>query len=146
MKEITYTCKFCRHGCTFEVNWDEACEQFDLSKWIPILVCDRCGNHERKRRDIESSIIKLAIQIVVDRRALRGPALLKAEAAARECLNVKLMAYATCICDHLFIQTQFDNDFTDQIVEKPDKAHKLLAFYRSSIIRIARDTHASLPA
>lgn len=142
MKEITYTCKFCKQQRTFEVEWTEACDQFNLAKWIPILACNRCAEHERKRRDLQSSIVRLTFQIIADRKALKGQAALKAEDGAREAIGTLLARFATCVCDHLFIQTQFDRDFTDQIMEKPEVAHKLLGFYRQSIIKIARDAHS----
>lgn len=125
MISIAYKCKFCgRDGIT---QADErGLEMINLQKWIPNICCNRCGKYMDDKRRVMAGIAKVCRELEMGKPD-------KKPDSAMEALRVLTRKMANIVCDYYHVQFFWEQDFAQQIFEKPSKCYAILAAYMRGV-------------
>lgn len=130
---LDYKCKFCGKPGRVDAG-DHTTGIFDLTKWIKILVCDRCGHFMEGKRKIEDEIKAECLKMWAFRKQERDrEKLSKEEVKAEEILTALTKRYATVVCDHYKRQMTWDAEFVNTLMDNPTKSPTVLSTYRRGI-------------
>lgn len=132
-ESITYTCCICgREGVT---KWYPN-PMFTLAKWGDKLACNPCADFTTKKNRIVDRILRIAYKLSVARK-IGLPNLQDIERVALEKLTAYSRDFAKVICDRNNIEMVWEQDFPQQIFEKPELAVQHLKFYARGMASVA---------
>jgi hypothetical protein len=128
---FAYKCKFC--GELGAATCDDECPGINIEKWLPLLCCNRCGDYQQWLNRATHVVKKMCYDW-----AALGP---KKRAEKQNDLFVKLtettQRIATKVCAFHRIPYEWDRDFVDQLMEKPDKAEFIVRLFNTVAFRKA---------
>ena len=136
---LDYKCKFC--GKPGQVDAGEYTSGiFDLTKWVKILCCDRCGAYMESKRKKEDKIKSVCLDLWSFRKATREPAKVReAEVNAEQNLIVLTKSYAKQVCDYYERETTWDAEFVNSLMDSPTMCSKIMMIYRHGIQKAPYD-------
>ena len=115
--KLASECKACGKHVVLEC--DDQCPKLNLEKWLPIIVCNRCGDYMERRRLITERIQTACNQVIIT-------ATLKNKSEPMAKLRENLIQLTQSFCQLLCRRWQTTNDWSDEMVdiimESPDKA------------------------
>jgi len=124
-------CRFCH--CDIDAQADPDCPVEWVAKLLPLVCCDRCGDYQQWLNRATHVVKKMCYDW-----AALGP---KKRAEKQNDLFVKLTGttqrIATKVCAFHRISYEWDRDFVDQLMEKPDKAEFIVRLCNTMAFRKA---------
>ncbi len=126
---IDYTCKFCRRTGIAQLADDLPADWIQLDKWKAMLCCNRCADYMEAKRKCLWAIRKAAILLAQMRVTATGQELLKIEAAVRERLVGLTKRFAAVVCDYLLVETVWEEEFVNMLMDKPDRCEDIASHY-----------------
>lgn len=130
--QVLAKCKFCHIPLTLRIDPDGAnSPMFNIEKMLPFAACNRCADYYTKVRSLGEIIRDVALTFLSKRKS-------DAEARSREQLERQTKSYVGLVCDHYRVPRQWDKEFSDIIVEKPESVYIILRAYRKQIMANAR--------
>ena len=121
-------CKFCQIPIT--VDSDPNCPQEWALLLASMLACNRCADYRARMSSLLDSIRFTCLNYIQahnspDQKALTDVFMDKTRAA----LNRLTQGVAAASCRHRGINTVWEPDFTQQLIDMPDKSNKVVAAY-----------------
>lgn len=151
IETVEYTCKFCGQKRAFECDMPEKPEaRWHVDKVKKLLCCNRCGDHEEKRRRLERAVCAAAqwlmrwrfelgqrIEVTYDDETVSElkQRLDTIEHKARTILITLTKRFTYCVCEFKHVTPVWSEDFVDQIKAKPYQAQNFLRYYREHIAK-----------
>jgi hypothetical protein len=135
--KIPFTCHCCqRNGVA---TYDATCAPIRLERWVPLLVCNRCGDFHAGRRLMADGLWKTCYSLAVIMDTVPD-ASVRSEAIrqARERLNVKTKMFAAHVCNFWRVMTMWEPDFTQILLEKPRQCEQVLKDYERRISNLCQ--------
>lgn len=130
---LDYKCKFCGKPGTVDAG-EHTSGIFDLTKWVKILCCDRCGHFMESKRKVEDSIRGECLKMWAFRKQEKDREKIgKEEVKAEEILTALTKRYAGMVCTHYRRETTWDAEFVNMLMDKPRKSDAILFTYRNGI-------------
>lgn len=132
--KVTTNCKFCRRHIEMEV--DEAgfnSPIINAKLWLANCACNRCATFYKSRAIIAEKIGKYC-QILIDSR--RGQRDNEKENAICDRLTTLTKQLAKIVCDFYTLETQWESDFVDNLMQEPAKFNIVLNIYIRGIRQI----------
>jgi len=130
---IQHKCKFCGAPVTLEMD-DDGVEYFGLAYWKSLAACNRCADFREKKRALEGQLVEYATNW--NRHKLKQIIL---KAADMENLMESIVKgtkrYADLVCRFYRLPSEWNKDFSEQILDMPHKAIQILRFYERQISR-----------
>lgn len=132
MKMIEQPCKIC--GRPALAKFDDDAPQESVDAFLPMLVHDKCGDLHRKYRDSEEHIVNYALNLA---RGKCTPELIAKTKTAISLLS-RRFAEAVCEVEHA-PEVIWSEDFTDLIMNSPDKVGTIIHQYKNEVRRTAAE-------
>jgi hypothetical protein len=140
--KLDYNCQFCGkqgHVEFYDPPLIPGKASFDVSKFIPLLCCDRCGLYERKRRDLFSVQLRQAAKLVTirilapdeddnDRKIL--------EEKIRKSLVRLSQRFGNLVAEFWSRAFIWEPDLVESIMRDPSQAARFLGGYVRAIKRL----------
>jgi len=134
MTTTNYTCRLC--GLHGQTQYDPACPNLDIAKWLPQLVCNSCHDFESKRRRIGRRIANLCVKLLTLRQCdPTAQELFQTEATIKARLTPLTRDYARLLADRYRRSEIWDEEFPAMLVEKPDRSWTILDHFRTLYVR-----------
>jgi len=139
MREITYTCRFCKTTRSFESDTSGAEKLgINVEKWIANICCDRCGTFHSKRSSLTEKIGKVCFAL----RTARGGKdedIQKFESAAREKLELLTKKLAGIVCDYYQFARVWESEFVTQLMDRPTMYEVAIKVYIKGVASMPRE-------
>lgn len=133
MKELTYTCRFCKITRTFETDPKPLTELgINVKIWLENLCCDRCSQYNVTKQKIGERIAR-ACKILIQARSQQAARLGEIEASVKNALVRLTENFCKTICDYHHKQTVIDSEFAAMLFQKPEKFNQILNHYQKAI-------------
>jgi hypothetical protein len=131
-KRIPHKCRIC--DISLELHQHEDCPEFTARTLSKMVVCDRCGEFRKKWWACEAKLKRLCLE-VYNERCKRSPddTML---GLCRERIGKAAREIAAITCDHYRLQFFWSDDFTAQLMEKPNMVLAILRVYERSVERM----------
>ncbi len=137
---IDYLCQFCqRPGVAY---YDDSCPGMHLDVWRKILACNHCADFREGVNRFTESIARSARSFAILQTSKLPEIRTESARTTREKLTVKTKDFAAHVCKFHHITNQWEEDFVEIIMERPDMVLRLLKDYERRIAKIAEDAHA----
>ena len=133
-KDMPYTCRFC--GSARVAQYDDGCPTLNLDKWKQLVACDRCCAYhiERRRLAHRIGLVCSTIEIAKGGRKFNG----QLESDTREKLQWITKDIAKLVCDYHNLQTVWEPDFIQQLVDRPDMCDAIIKSYYRGVEGLRR--------
>jgi len=137
-----YKCKIC--GRPGVARYDDSCPINSLQAWVSMLAHDRCHDYAIARRRVERSISAVCDTILRTRVHDNFPDDVTVERAkhtvesARPILSFLTHRYADICCAYHHLQTIWEPDFPQQLLDHPDKSKLIMTTYVQGIKTLPR--------
>ena len=139
--KLDYVCQYCRqpgHIEFYDPPLIPGRAAFDVSKFIPLLCCDRCATYERKRRDLFYVLLRQASKVMTIR--ILAP---DDEDDERKFLEEKIRKslarltkiFGQAVADFWRVSFIWEPELADSIMREPSRAAHLLGGYIRAIKR-----------
>lgn len=138
---IKYTCKFC--GTPGKIDCDVPVE-FNISKWIPILACNRCADFMVKKRSYIDPIRKAGFRLN-SARIGKSKKLTEIEKEIEESFTNLTKPFCACVNKHYGLSNVWDTDLVAILMERPEHAAVSCEDYARRKKRESERTNPSLP-
>lgn len=116
-------CKECGKGLVLDAHDD--CPQITIEKWLPIIVCNRCGDYLAQRVRLTEGIQHVCNRVNTAMQAgMRN--LPEVKSAASEKLTQFTRKFVALLCNHWHTTNDWDVEMVNLIVEHPDRATVML--------------------
>lgn len=126
---ITANCKFCKVPIVAEAHPD--CPELNLKAWLPLLCCNRCGEFQQWLRKMigwtRKTCVAWSTRPHKAREASRGE--------THEELQRITRRIAEVVCKFHWIETVWELDFVEQLMERPDRAEAIVKLYEGACRR-----------
>ncbi len=130
---INYACKFCGRPAQVDPGPDRF-GIFDMKKWITLLCCNSCGEFMEDKRKIEDAVKHECLRIWAYRKQEKDhQKVSKEEVRAEEILTALTKRYARLVCDHYRVAFTWDAEFTNMLMDNPQKSNSILFTFRNGI-------------
>jgi hypothetical protein len=125
---ILHSCRICK--VPIELQQDDDCPAFQADVLRKMVVCNRCGDFRKVWWRIEDAIKGVCMQVWTEQSRAKPDSDTLALCRRRLLdLTRKLCART---CDHYRVQFFWQEDFVEQLMEKPEKAGMILGIYEKS--------------
>jgi hypothetical protein len=134
--KIEHTCKFCSAPITLEMDDDgDICFGLDYLK--SIAACNRCADYREKRRSLIDRLINHSIEWsrAKTKQLPLGPQEMD---KLKEAIISATKKYSDLCCRFKRIQSVWEYDFAQQIMDQPHKTMQILSFYERNLGRFQR--------
>jgi len=129
------SCKFCRRP--IEMDVDEAGFQspiINAKLWLANIACNRCATFYKTRSAISERIGKNCELLLNSRRT--GKRDNEIEVAVCDQLTKLTKQLAKIVCEFHSLETQWDSEFVDNLMQAPAKFSLVLNIYAKGIRQI----------
>ena len=138
MKEITYTCRFCKQTRSFETDTSGAeALGINIEKWIENICCDRCGKFHIARSQVTEKVGKACFALRTARYGKQDD-VHDAESVIMEKLNILTKKLAQLVCDHYQFSRVWESEFVSQLMDRPTKFDTIIRVYIKGIASMPR--------
>jgi hypothetical protein len=134
-EKLPFVCPTCRTSHVAE--YDPAGVK-DLGRWKPLLRCNRCADYLDAKNRLNCKLASLCRSLAVTREAHHGKLPTEIESEARLKLERLTGEFARLVCDHARLETLWDQDFVEQLLEHPGRCNAVVQAYLDGIRRLAK--------
>lgn len=121
-------CKFCKKPITAES--DPSCPEEWATKLASMLACNRCADYRSRMSSLLDSIRKTCLDYIQAHNSPQKKAMTdEFMSKTRATLGRLTQSLATAACRHRGINTVWEPDFTQQLLDMPDRSNKVIATY-----------------
>ena len=141
---IDYLCQFCgRPGIAY---YETDCPGLHIEVWQKLLACNACADYKSRVNLLTDAIGKFARTFAVHSTSQIQDVRMEAAKVAREKLTAVTQQLAAHICKFHAITTQWETDFVDIIMERPEMVLMVLKDYERRITKTAAEVHEAANA
>lgn len=127
---IEFDCKFCGSHRVLDTFVPDDCPPLALEKWKQMLVCNRCADYERARRDTEDLVAKQAASLTAIRMCnLKEERLKELEERCRRNLVLLTKKFANLVCGRNRCTLIWEPEIVEQILDDPKECRSVLSHY-----------------
>lgn len=130
--KVDYKCKFCGVSGSVEVD-DLDTSLFQVEKWKPVLVCNRCADYYEAKRGLMDRVRACCITVIQTRQQKNKDEIFKVEGAARSKLESLTKKLATLVCDYYRKPNFWHNEFVVLLMDMPEKYWAACSEYIRSV-------------
>lgn len=127
-------CKFCRVPVTLRIQAD-ALDMLDISKWLGIAACNRCGDYHSRRNAIVAGVQAIATKWQQASQTLADGERDELQDECRRSLEKLTRRLADNASQHYRCGHSWESDWVQQILENPQNATKSCTFYERQMWR-----------
>ena len=130
---LNHKCKFCQCPVVLEMD-DSAVDYFGLEFWKSLAACNRCADYREKKRRLQEQLVDHSVKWA--RHKMKQVPLNEADVARlMELVEKCTKKYADLVCRFNHVQSLWQQDFMQQILDMPGKTLRILHFYERDIAK-----------
>lgn len=114
------TCHKC--GKHLVLNQDPECPDLLIEKWLPLIVCERCGTYLKEYTRIDDAMAKACADWNINRK----------DEKIREKLTNLTQRANRLFCRHWVTQFDWSSDWVDLLLEKPETCRQSMRWQERS--------------
>ena len=137
MTTMEYACKFCGKPGQVEA-FPEGFAMIRPEVWIPNLACNRCSDFKVALRKLENSVANACQVLNSCRASLDGEKKNGAETKIRTRIDDFTKRICGITCVHYRVANVWSPDFTQMIVESPNRCRAAIRIYVRGIEKESR--------